>query len=231
MAFYGCIWRREKPHSQRQRLLDSSVVFIPWFVDRKLPLIFFSWLWNQWFLILRSCPLSGTLILWNSRLPSLFCFCLVKRLCHLSDVDECETSVCAEECLNTLGSFRCFCDGRQGMKLSQDLRSCKVKYMNCGKCSTNHRFHISPSECGYMWTVICMSVTLLKLLHFLFLVFFLSVCLQPLTPCISPSLKRNSRSLYLGRMFSGVPVVRLRFRRKIQTGWESEFGAVATFSL
>lgn len=74
----------------------------------------------------------------------------LKRLCHLSDVDECETGVCAEECLNTLGSFRCFCDGRQGMKLSQDLRSCKVKYINCGRCSTNQRFHISPSECGYM---------------------------------------------------------------------------------
>lgn len=48
-----------------------------------------------------------------------------------------------------------------------------------------------------------------------------SVLLQPITPCISLSLKRNSRSLYLGRMFSGVPVVRLRFRRRIQTGWES----------
>uniref|UniRef100_A0A8P4KFM7 Growth arrest-specific protein 6 n=1 Tax=Dicentrarchus labrax TaxID=13489 RepID=A0A8P4KFM7_DICLA len=86
------------------------------------------------------------------------------------DVDECETGVCAEECLNTPGSFRCFCDGRQGMKLGQDLRSCK-----------------------------------------------------PLTPCMSPSLKRNSRSLYLGRMFSGVPVVRLRFRRRIQTGFSAEF--------
>ncbi|TKS70311.1 Growth arrest-specific protein 6 [Collichthys lucidus] len=86
------------------------------------------------------------------------------------DVDECETSVCAEECLNTPGSFRCFCDGRQGMKLGQDLRSCK-----------------------------------------------------PITPCMTPSLKRNSRSLYLGRMFSGVPVVRLRFRRRIQTGFSAEF--------
>lgn len=44
-----------------------------------------------------------------------------------SDVDECQTDVCAGQCLNTPGSFRCFCDGREGMKLSQDLRSCKVK--------------------------------------------------------------------------------------------------------
>uniref|UniRef100_A0A8D3DXJ3 Protein S n=1 Tax=Scophthalmus maximus TaxID=52904 RepID=A0A8D3DXJ3_SCOMX len=86
------------------------------------------------------------------------------------DVDECVSGVCAEECLNTPGSFRCFCDGRQGKKLGQDLRSCK-----------------------------------------------------PITPCLSPSLKRNSRSLYLGRMFSAVPVVRLRFRRRIQTGFSAEF--------
>uniref|UniRef100_A0A667ZDP2 Growth arrest-specific 6 n=1 Tax=Myripristis murdjan TaxID=586833 RepID=A0A667ZDP2_9TELE len=86
------------------------------------------------------------------------------------DVDECEEGVCAEECMNTPGSFRCFCDGRQGMKLGQDHRSCK-----------------------------------------------------PITPCMSLSLKRNSRSLYLGRMFSGVPVVRLRFRRRIQTGFSAEF--------
>lgn len=48
---------------------------------------------------------------------------------HWSDVDECQTDVCAGQCLNTPGSFRCFCDGREGMKLSQDLRSCKVKYV------------------------------------------------------------------------------------------------------
>uniref|UniRef100_A0A3Q3JRX3 Growth arrest-specific 6 n=1 Tax=Monopterus albus TaxID=43700 RepID=A0A3Q3JRX3_MONAL len=78
------------------------------------------------------------------------------------DMDECEANVCEQECLNTPGSFRCFCDGRQSTKLGQDLRSCK-------------------------------------------------------------SLKRNSRSLYLGRMFSGVPVVRLRFRRRIHTGFSAEF--------
>ncbi|XP_028972428.1 growth arrest-specific protein 6 isoform X2 [Esox lucius] len=86
------------------------------------------------------------------------------------DVNECEQSVCEEECVNTPGSFRCFCDGRHGMKLSQDLRSC-----------------------------------------------------QNITTCVSLTMKRNSRSLYLGRMFSGVPVVRLRFRRKVQTGFSAEF--------
>uniref|UniRef100_A0A3Q2P8N8 Growth arrest specific 6 n=1 Tax=Fundulus heteroclitus TaxID=8078 RepID=A0A3Q2P8N8_FUNHE len=86
------------------------------------------------------------------------------------DVDECESGVCEEECLNVPGSFRCFCDGRQGRKLGRDLRSCK-----------------------------------------------------PITACMSPSLKRNPRSLYLGRMFSAVPVVRLRFRRMVHTGFSAEF--------
>uniref|UniRef100_A0A3B3ZC25 Growth arrest-specific 6 n=1 Tax=Periophthalmus magnuspinnatus TaxID=409849 RepID=A0A3B3ZC25_9GOBI len=81
------------------------------------------------------------------------------------DVDECQSSVCADECLNVPGSFRCFCDGREGMKLSQDLRSCKFSY----------------------------------------------------------SRPRNPQSLYLGRMFSGVPVVRLRFRRTSKTGFSAEF--------
>ncbi|XP_030636570.1 growth arrest-specific protein 6 [Chanos chanos] len=86
------------------------------------------------------------------------------------DVDECESGVCAEECVNTPGSFRCFCDGRQGKKLGHDLRSC-----------------------------------------------------EPIEACVPLELKRNSRSLYLGRMFSGIPVVRLRFRRKVQTGFTAEF--------
>ncbi|KAJ8350836.1 hypothetical protein SKAU_G00259660 [Synaphobranchus kaupii] len=86
------------------------------------------------------------------------------------DVDECETQVCAEECVNTPGSFRCFCDGRRGVKLAHDMRSC-----------------------------------------------------EPIEPCLSLNLQRNARSLYLGRMFSGVPVVRLRFRRRVHTGFTAEF--------
>ncbi|XP_073697614.1 growth arrest-specific protein 6-like [Garra rufa] len=86
------------------------------------------------------------------------------------DVDECESHVCEEECVNTPGSFRCYCDGRQGKRLGPDLRSCESIEL--------HR----PVD-----------------------------------------MKRNSRSLYLGRMFSGIPVVRLRFRRRVQTGFTAEF--------
>lgn len=86
------------------------------------------------------------------------------------DVDECETHVCEEECVNTPGSFRCFCDGRLGKRLSSDMRSCESIGLD-----------------------------------------------RPL------DMRRNSRSLYLGRMFSGIPVVRLRFRRRVQTGFTAEF--------
>ncbi|TRY92739.1 hypothetical protein DNTS_024826 [Danionella cerebrum] len=87
------------------------------------------------------------------------------------DVDECETGVCEEECVNTPGSYRCYCDGRLGKKLSkEDQRSCE-------------------------------QITLSR----------------------SLDLRRNPRSLFLGRMFSGIPVVRLRFRRRVHTGFTAEF--------
>ncbi|XP_051560876.1 growth arrest-specific protein 6-like isoform X1 [Myxocyprinus asiaticus] len=84
------------------------------------------------------------------------------------DVDECESHVCEEECVNTAGSFRCYCDGRQGKRLGPDQRNC-----------------------------------------------------ESIESYLPLDMRRNSRSLYLGRMFSGIPVVRLRFRRRVQTGWAS----------
>lgn len=41
------------------------------------------------------------------------------------DVNECEQDVCDGECLNTVGSFRCYCDGRSGLRLSEDGRVCE----------------------------------------------------------------------------------------------------------
>lgn len=60
------------------------------------------------------------------------CSCLQRRdlfllfSSFLLDVDECVSPVCEEQCVNTPGSFRCFCDGRQGKKLRHDLSSCEV---------------------------------------------------------------------------------------------------------
>ncbi|XP_053277741.1 vitamin K-dependent protein S [Pleuronectes platessa] len=42
-----------------------------------------------------------------------------------SDVDECEWSVCDGTCINTVGSFACHCDGRQGFRLVDNQRFCE----------------------------------------------------------------------------------------------------------
>ncbi|XP_039600598.1 growth arrest-specific protein 6 [Polypterus senegalus] len=86
------------------------------------------------------------------------------------DVNECESKVCEDTCLNIPGRHQCYCDGRKGIKLSSDLSSCEV-----------------------------------------------------IQPCQFLSTNKNVKTLYLGRMFSGVPVVRLRFRRKEYTGFTAEF--------
>ncbi|XP_067298420.1 vitamin K-dependent protein S isoform X2 [Pseudorasbora parva] len=41
------------------------------------------------------------------------------------DVDECEQDKCGGECVNSVGSFSCLCDGRKGLKLAEDGRLCE----------------------------------------------------------------------------------------------------------
>nr|XP_015219567.1 PREDICTED: vitamin K-dependent protein S [Lepisosteus oculatus] len=41
------------------------------------------------------------------------------------DIDECTEHVCEGLCVNTVGSFSCYCDGRAGLVLSADKKSCK----------------------------------------------------------------------------------------------------------
>uniref|UniRef100_A0A8C6ZGJ1 Growth arrest specific 6 n=1 Tax=Nothoprocta perdicaria TaxID=30464 RepID=A0A8C6ZGJ1_NOTPE len=82
----------------------------------------------------------------------------LRKTCQ--DIDECEEQLCEQTCVNSPGSYTCHCDGRGGVKLSQDMNTCEV---NCIK------------------------------------------------------------SLYLGRMFSGTPVIRLRFKRKQLTRLVAEF--------
>lgn len=42
-----------------------------------------------------------------------------------ADVDECERNVCDGACINTLGSYTCRCDGRQGLRLAENGRYCE----------------------------------------------------------------------------------------------------------
>lgn len=43
----------------------------------------------------------------------------------VSDMDECEMSVCDGICINTVGSYECHCDGRLGLRLAEDSRYCE----------------------------------------------------------------------------------------------------------
>uniref|UniRef100_A0A8C1NAK8 Vitamin K-dependent protein S n=1 Tax=Cyprinus carpio TaxID=7962 RepID=A0A8C1NAK8_CYPCA len=40
-------------------------------------------------------------------------------------LDECEGQVCEGECVNTVGSFSCHCDGRKAVRLAEDGRQCE----------------------------------------------------------------------------------------------------------
>lgn len=42
-----------------------------------------------------------------------------------TDVNECDTSPCSQECANVYGSYQCYC--RQGFQLAEDGHSCKGK--------------------------------------------------------------------------------------------------------
>uniref|UniRef100_A0A673ALI5 Growth arrest-specific 6 n=1 Tax=Sphaeramia orbicularis TaxID=375764 RepID=A0A673ALI5_9TELE len=167
------------------------------------------------------------------------------------DVDECSkrNGGCDHECNNTMGSYRCSCHQGYmlvGRHLCDDVDECEDPNV-CGtaQCVNNEGSYDCLCEVGYVYdnvTKSCVDVDECEA----------GVCAEeclntpgsfrcfcdgrqgmklsqdlrsckPITPCMSPSLKRNSRSLYLGRMFSGVPVVRLRFRRKIHTGFSAEF--------
>lgn len=48
------------------------------------------------------------------------------RFLVAADVDECAEGRCEQACVNSPGSYSCHCDGRGGLKLSQDMNTCEV---------------------------------------------------------------------------------------------------------
>ncbi|NXU70173.1 PROS protein, partial [Oreotrochilus melanogaster] len=40
-------------------------------------------------------------------------------------IDECAENVCAQLCVNSPGSYSCYCDGKKGFKLSKDMKNCE----------------------------------------------------------------------------------------------------------
>ncbi|NXR05854.1 PROS protein, partial [Semnornis frantzii] len=46
-------------------------------------------------------------------------------LALLLHIDECAENVCGQLCVNSPGSYSCYCDGKKGFKLSKDMKSCE----------------------------------------------------------------------------------------------------------
>ncbi|KAG5833405.1 hypothetical protein ANANG_G00275580 [Anguilla anguilla] len=61
--------------------------------------------------------------MYECKCPPGFKYNFTSHACQ--DVDECKQGTCEGQCINTMGSFSCHCDGRQGLKLVEDGRFCE----------------------------------------------------------------------------------------------------------
>uniref|UniRef100_F7IMZ2 Growth arrest-specific protein 6 n=1 Tax=Callithrix jacchus TaxID=9483 RepID=F7IMZ2_CALJA len=142
-------------------------------------------------------------------------FCLCKagwggRLCD-KDVNECsrENGGCLQICHNKPGSFHCAC--HSGFELSSDGRTCQ----DVDECLQGRCEQVCVNSPG-SYTCHCDGRGGLKLAQ------DMNTC-EDILPCVPFSMAKSVKSLYLGRMFSGTPVIRLRYRRLQPTRLVAEF--------
>uniref|UniRef100_A0A6I8NBJ7 Growth arrest specific 6 n=1 Tax=Ornithorhynchus anatinus TaxID=9258 RepID=A0A6I8NBJ7_ORNAN len=127
------------------------------------------------------------------------------------DVNECsEPDACGEAlCKNLMGSYTCLCEEGYKFdnekKVCQDVDECEEKL--CEQTCVN-----SPGS----YTCHCDGRGGVKLSH------DMNTC-EDILPCVSFNTAKSIKSLYLGRMFSGTPVIRLRFKRRQPTRLVAEF--------
>ncbi|KAK1170027.1 hypothetical protein AOXY_G8962 [Acipenser oxyrinchus oxyrinchus] len=129
-----------------------------------------------------------------------------------TDVDECTVNpdVCGTaRCLNSVGSFECLCDG--GYFYDNITKSC----LDVDECESKSCAGSCVNTLG-SYQCYCNGRNGVKLSA------DLTSC-ERIEPCVSLNTRRSVKSLYLGRMFSGAPVIRLRFRRKQHIGFTAEF--------
>ncbi|KAK2519462.1 Gas6 [Columba guinea] len=128
------------------------------------------------------------------------------------DIDECTASadICGEaRCKNLISSYECHCDAGYRYddvrKTCHDINECEEKL--CEQTCVN--------SLG-SYTCHCDGRGGVKLSQ------DMNTC-ENIIPCVPFAVGKSIKSLYLGRMFSGTPVIRLRFKRKQPTRLVAEF--------
>ncbi|XP_059985290.1 growth arrest-specific protein 6 isoform X2 [Lagenorhynchus albirostris] len=131
------------------------------------------------------------------------------RTCH--DLDECaDAGACGEaQCQNLPGSYSCLCD--EGYAFSPQQKSCR-DVDECAEGRCEQACVNSPGS----YTCHCDGRGGLKLSQ------DMNTC-EDILPCVPFNVAKSVKSLYLGRMFSGTPVIRLRFKRLQPTRLVAEF--------
>ncbi|CAH6787066.1 growth arrest-specific protein 6 [Phodopus roborovskii] len=130
---------------------------------------------------------------------------------NCQDIDECtDPNTCGDaRCKNLPGSYSCLCDKgytySSQEKACQDVDECQQE--RCEQTCVN-----SPGS----YTCHCDGRGGLKLSP------DMDTC-EDILPCVPFTMAKSVKSLYLGRMFSGTPVIRLRFKRLQPTRLLAEF--------
>ncbi|XP_028737083.1 growth arrest-specific protein 6 [Peromyscus leucopus] len=130
---------------------------------------------------------------------------------NCQDVDECaDAATCGDaRCKNLPGSYSCLCD--KGYMYSSQEKTCQdVDECQQGRCEQT--CVNSPGS----YTCHCDGRGGLKLSP------DMDTC-EDILPCVPFTMAKSVKSLYLGRMFSGTPVIRLRFKRLQPTRLLAEF--------
>ena len=65
-----------------------------------------------------------------------------------ADVDERAEGRCEQACVNSPGSYTCHCDGRGGLKLSQDMSTCEVAPGSTGGVDCWEQCPQAPPDTG-----------------------------------------------------------------------------------